>query len=82
MASINIIVPNYSMQGNKTSVHFVLSGNLASSAPRQLHKCELSIKIKTVPDLQSNIIQPPLCHKFVETFYGAFMDVCDYESKY
>ena len=66
------------IQGIQSSVKFLLNGHLASGISRKLHKCELSVKISTQPDIRGGVNQAPLCNKFIETFYGAFVDACDY----
>lgn len=71
-------IPHFS-QGRQTSVEFVLNGDLANKISRKLHKCEMNVKIKTESGLHSGVQQPPVCHKYIETFYGAFTDICQHE---
>ena len=69
------------MQGVQSSVEFVLNGELASSSSQKVHKCELKIRVKTLPELHGDEQQTRLCNKYFETYYGAFTDLCTNDGK-
>ena len=54
---------------------------MASGISNKVHKCLLSVAIKTYPELHIDASPPALCDKYIETFYGSFVDTCDYHGK-
>ena len=54
---------------------------MASGISNKVHKCQLSVVIKTYPELHIDASPPALCDKYIETFYGSFVDTCDYHGK-
>lgn len=69
------------LQGVQSSVDFILNGELASSSSKKLHKCELTVSVKMQPELHGGQEQTRMCNKFIETYYGAFIDPCTSNSK-
>ena len=70
------------LQGVQSSVDFILNGELASSSSKKLHKCELIISVRMQPELHGGQEQTRMCDKFIETYYGAFIDPCTSNGKH
>ena len=67
------------IQGAQQSVKFQLDGKLAVGISNKVHKCQLSVAIKTYPELHMDTSAPLMCNKYIETFYGSFTDTCSYQ---
>ncbi len=60
-------------QKTSANVTFVMSGLLAGSSPKLVHKCELLVRLER--DIEPVLV----CSKWLTTYYGAFEFPCDFE---